>query len=322
MAAKVRACARTLGTLIIVLGVAGATSHADLSSEFAGFETAWDVGVSGLTSSYHSDTKSGTVLPDYMHVLGPGRVEYPFDIGAVPSPGHHAPAIARIFDEGAIGVKVVGGDLVIRAAGGLDPQTGYYYHGRHTWYGQGDVFITVDDSAGISHYSLLSIWARDDMGNPRRIDGSVFDAAQAFHTQGGAGGTSLEGHLVGLSSNDDVVRTGGKGSYYPDYSPAPEGLDYRAFVQGGTDVGDAGLTHGSTWDTGLGDVNQKWYVQTWTLPMSWLSSDSVFTIGLHKTSSCGNDQLGMVTTVVPAPSALLLGGIGLSLIRWATKRRP
>ena len=47
------------------------------------------------------------------------------------------------FDEGGLGVKVQGGNLILRVAGGLDPLNGWYYNRYKTWYSQGDVFITV-----------------------------------------------------------------------------------------------------------------------------------------------------------------------------------
>lgn len=315
MVPRISRGARAFGALIVVLCVGGGALHADLSSEFAGFEAVWEIGVSGLESSYHSPTKIGTTLPNYLPVLGPGRVTYP--VGQVPSPGG---SLGQIFDEGVLGVNVQGGSLVLRVAGGLDPLTGYWHSGWNTWYGQGDVFVTVEDSVGIRHYALLNAWARDSCGAPLTLDGSAFDQAQAFHVTGGAGGTSLEGHLVSLTQDNHVALTAGAGSYDPSYVPAPWGLDYRALAQGGTVLGDAGLTHDSTWDIGLGDVNQEWYLQTWTVPIDWLSSDSVFTIALHKTTTCGNDQIGDLY-VVPAPSAVVLGALGLGLVGWARKRR-
>ena len=277
---------------------------ADLSTAFAGYTTVSEVGMSGLQSSYYADTKSGVTLPDYMFSLGPERVSYPHGVGQVPSPGG---GVGRVFDEGVMGLRVQGGNLIIQVAGGLNPAEGYYYSGWHTWYGQGDVLITVEDTAGISHFALLNSWASDG-ASYRTLNGGHFDAAQDFHT-GAGGGTDLQGHLVSLSSTNDVVLAGGQGSYRPSYSPPPEGLDYRVYAQGGTDIGDAGLEHSSVWDVGLGGVGQDWFLQTWMFPTNWLSSDPVFTIGLHKSASCGNDQIGMVT-VVPAPGALVLGLLG------------
>ena len=121
-----------------------------LADQFAGYETVWEVGVSGLQSSYYTDTQSGTTLPDYMFTLGPDRVSYPHGVGEVPSPGG---LVGENFDEGALGVKVEGGNLVVQVAGGLNPLTGYYYDGWKTWYGQGDVFVTVEDTVGIRQYA-------------------------------------------------------------------------------------------------------------------------------------------------------------------------
>lgn len=255
-----------------------------------------------------------------MFTLGPDLVSYPGSIDTVPSPGG---STGSHFDEGGLGVKVEGGNLIVRVAGGLNPLEGYYYDGWDTWYGQGDVFITVDDSAsGVKNFALLNDWALDagsDSGY-RRLDGSHFDEAQRFHTglnlDGSAYGDDLQGHLLSLSLTDDVVLIGGAGAYTPG---SVDGLDSRVYAQAGTDEGDAGLVHNTTTDEGLVSAAQTWYIQTWTVPTNWLSSDPVFTIGLHKAASCGNDQIGMVT-VVPIPPAVILGMIGLSVTRLKLRR--
>jgi len=291
---------------------------ADLSA-FSDYTAVSEIGVSGLQSSYSADTKTWTALPDYMFTLGPERVTYPHGVGQVPSPGG---TIGKVFDEGVMGVKSQGGDLMIQVAGGLNPLTGYYHNGWKTWYGQGDVFVTVEDTTGISHFALLNSWARDGAGNPLTLDGGHFDAAQEFHTgldsdTGATIGSNLEGHLVSLSSTDDVVMAGGTGSYDPGYSVGglPEGLDYRIYAQGGTDTGDAGLAHSEEAAYG-----QTWYIQTWTVPTNWLSSDPVFNIGLHNAPSCANDQIGMVT-VVPAPGAFVLALAGLGSVGLIGKKK-
>ena len=130
----------------------------------------------------------------------------------------------------------------------------------------------------------------------------------------------MEGHLVSLTEDANVALVGGAGSFHPGFSPAPEGLDYRIFAQGGQDMGEAGLVHDTVTDTGFGGVEQTWYVQTWTLPISSLSATPAFTLGLHKAASCGNDQIGMVT-VVPAPTAIILGQVGLATLWWFTRKR-
>lgn len=322
--------------VVLLLMTATGVSRADLADEFDGFTRVQEAGVSGLTSSYYDWAQSSpTALPASQEVLGSDRVSYPYGIGTVPSPGT---SVARNFDEGALGVMRDGTDLVIKVAGGLDPETGFYYSGWNTWYGQGDVFLSVLDSTHVvRHYALLNAWARDAQGDPRTLDGGHFDQAQAFHTTGGESGSSLEGHLVRLADLDDIVLAGGSGAYAPTYSPPPEGLDYRVFAQGGTDLGDADLdTSGRASDAGLGGVVQTWYIQEWRFPMEWLSTDKYFTLGLHKAASCGNDQIGMLTSitkpitpqddppVVPAPGAMALGGVGLALVGWAkrnTRRR-
>ncbi len=248
---------------------------------------------------------------------GTKHVTYPHGIGQVPSPGGTQ---GRLFDEGVLGVKVQGGDLIVQVAGGLNPQTGYYYDGWDTWFGQGDVFLTVADSSGTSNFALLSAWAKDIAGsyrrlgvldrnpydgvyNDRNLNNDPYEIARQFHM-------GLEGQLVSLSTDSDVALTGGRGSYYPGYhgNGLPHGLDYRVFAQGGSSVGDAGLVAGTVSD------GQQWFLQTWTVPLDWLSTDQSFTVGLHSAVSCSNDQIGLTTQVVPVPAALILGLAGFGTV--------
>ena len=207
-------------------------------------------------------------------------------------------------------------DLVVQLAGTMDPRTGYYHSYFGVWYGQGDVFLTVADDDGVRQYALLNAWARRYDGSGRRLDGGHYDDAQAFHLNGGANGAGLEGHLIRLNESGDVVCVGGDGAYAPDYTPQPQGLDHRVFAQGGSDLGDAGLALGTTRDLGLDNVEQDWFVQTWTFPVTWLSSAGTFDLGLHATTSCGNDQIAMLTDIspVPVPGAVLLGMLGLGVL--------
>ncbi len=316
-------CVRWGGLCLLLIGVVAPAASADLSVAFDGFDAVFETGVSGLTSSYFDYTRSGGVgnyVPDTLFSLGSDRVLYPHGVGSVPSPGG---AIGRMFDEGALGVKHVGADLVIQLAGTMDPLAGYYHSYFGVWYGQGDVFLTVADDAGVRQYALLNAWARRWNGSGRRLDGGHYDEAQAFHLGGGINGTDLEGHMVRLNEHEDVVCVGGAGAYAPDYVPQPTGLDYRVFAQGGDDLGDAALVHGTTRDTGLDGMEQDWFVQTWTVPVTWLSTSQTFELGMHATASCGNDQIALVTDVshTPAPGALLLGALGLGLLPLSRGKR-
>lgn len=297
-----------LFTVVAICLAGTAIASADLVSEFAGFSSVWETGVSGLTSSYYADTIAGLPVTgpttgSFAPAFGPSRVDYP-GVGEFPSPGGE---VGTHFDQGVLGVKVGGGNLTIQLASGLDPVAGYYSSGWNTWYGQGDLFLAVSDSAGLSHFALLDTWARDEQGVPRELNGGHFAAAKTFHVSGGAGGSSLEGHLVRLGENADVTLTGGTGSY--NAGNAPTGLDIRAFAQGGLDRGDAGLIQAS-----LTDLGQTWYVQTWTIPLSSLSADGTFDVGLHATASCGNDQIGGGFSV-PEPASVLLALSGLLIFR-------
>jgi hypothetical protein len=46
----------------------------------------------------------------------------------------------------------------------------------------------------------------------------------------------------------------------------------------------------------------------------------VFEISLHQTTSCGNDQIGMVAAV-PLPGAVVLGMLGLGAAGWRLRRQ-
>lgn len=285
---------------MLILGTV--TTGADFITEFAGFEAINEAGVSGLRSSYFADTKaglplSGPTISDNLAVFGPQRVSYPSGIGEVPSPGG---SIGANFDQGALGLKVEGNELVFKIATALDPTTGYYHSGFGAWYGQGDLFVSVEDSAGVNHFALLNAWARDAKDKAVNYNKNFYNKAENFHIKGGERNDSLEGHLVALQYDSDVLLTGGTGAYTA--SNAPSGLDRRVFAAGGFDLGDAGLSMGSFTDGG-----RTWYTQSWRVELASFTSDQEFAIGLHSAASCGNDQIGHVFNVaIPEPAALFL----------------
>jgi hypothetical protein len=286
---------------------AACAANADLIDHFAGYQTVWEIGTSGLQSSYDADTRanhalSGAITGSALPTLGLNRVTYP-GVGEVPSPGG---ALGPIFDQGAIGVQADGDQLTVQLATALNPLTGYYVDGFQSWYTQGDVFLSVQDATGVSQFALLTSWARDPAGSPIAPNRDFFADAQLFHLTGGAGSSSLEGHLVRLTDDADVAATGGAGAY--GSSNAPSGLDLRAYANGGMDLGQAGLLHSQLIDNG-----KTWYVQQWTLSLDALSSAQSFDIALHAAPSCGNDQIGGIFRV-PEPGALLIAVVGAALI--------
>ncbi len=299
-----------------MLAGCAAFAQADLLDFFTDYITFNDIGVSGLESTYYADTKnglpiSGPVTASFLPVLGPSRVTYPSGVGQVPSPGG---GIGKHFDQGLLGVKVENGNLILKLAGGLDPQSGYYHSGWKSWYGQGDLFLSIFDSRGVTHYALLSAWARDGQGQPISLNGGHFNAAQNFHVAGGAGGTSLEGHLVRLESDSQVTLTGGTGAYHAGI--APPGLDLRTFAADGIDLVYANLVHDVVHDLG-----QNWYVQTWTIGLGHLSADGTFVVGMHAAVSCGNDQIGgEVSISVPEPSTIGILIVGATLLLGLRRR--
>jgi hypothetical protein len=295
---------KRIAVVAVVLAGVG-IANADLIQAFADFNYTSEVGVSGLQSSYYTDTKAnvavtGPTTGSHLPVFGPDRVTYPNGIGQVPSPGG---AIGAQFDQGVLGIKLVDDNVVFQIATALNPQTGYYHSGWQTWYGQGDLFLDLADSAGVRHFALLNSWGRDSSGSPISLNGGHFASARSFHLTGGSGGASLEGHLVSLSGNNQVTMSAGTGAY--GASNAPVGLDLRTYVSGGTDLGSAGLVHSSVVDSG-----RTWYLQTWTVPVGTLSNDATFDIGLHAAASCGNDQIGGLYSVPePGSMMLLLAGV-------------
>jgi len=290
-----------LGTLLLA---SAGVALADLVDYYVGYDAVWEVGVSGLKSSYYADTKvnkavTGPSTGSSLAALGPDRVSYPSGIGTVPSPGGQ---IGPNFDQGVLGLLNNGSTLTFRLATALNPQTGYYYNSQQAWFGQGDLFLDVADDAGTRHFALLNYWPRDPQGNPLTLNGGQFASARAFHL---AGPDSLEGHLIRLASNSDVTMTGGTGAYTPGNAPA--GLDLRAYANGGTDLGYANLTLDVTTYAG-----RTWYVQTWTVPRNLLSDAPEFALGAHAAASCGNDQIGYAWAV-PEPAALAVALMGLLL---------
>ncbi len=288
--------------ILATLAAAAAPALAGLASQFAGYRSTSQIGVSGYQSSYHGDSAAnrsvtGQTIANSLAVFGANRVSYPNGVGSVPSPGG---AFGAQFDMGMLGIRVRGNQMSVRLASRIDPNTGVYSSSHKTWYGSGDVFLGIEDSAGVRQFALLQTWARDRAGQAVDYGKGFFDAAEAFHLNG------REGHLVSLTRDRDVQTTGGPGGYSRNNAPA--GLDVRAFAKGGTDLGFANLTHGQVQDLG-----QTWYLSTWTFDLSRITSDSAFGISLHSTASCGNDSIGM-TLPVPAPAAAVLGTLGLALI--------
>ncbi|MFO0839995.1 MAG: hypothetical protein U1D55_15920 [Phycisphaerae bacterium] len=297
---------RFLAILTVMIAVVPAM--AGLASQFSGFTSINEIGVSGLQSSYHGDSKAnrsvtGSTIAHSLAVFGTNRVSYPGGVGSVPSPGG---AFGQQFDFGMLGVKVQGGQMTVRVASRIDPHAGVYSQAFQTWYGAGDMFLSLQDGSGVRQFALLSSWARDRNGNAINLGKGNFNASQQFHLSGGAGHSSLEGHLVALSRDNQVQITGGPGAYTT--SNAPAGLDVRAFAKGGNDLGSASLSHGQVFDYG-----QNWYLQTWTFNLGRITHDSTFAVSLHTAASCGNDQIGM-TVPVPAPAAFALGAVGLAMV--------
>ena len=284
--------------------VSAAAAHADLITTFSGYQTVDEVGVSGLVSSSAPDTilglaVGGSTIGNTLPVFGPERVSYPSGIGQVPSPGG---SVGMQYDEGVLGVRLFDDHLIFRIATAVDPQTGRYHNGWKTWYGQGDLFIDVQDSTGISHFALLSAWARDGNGHPVEVNQNHYPAAERLHTGGDDEEAGREGHLIRLNGDGEVAMSGGHGAY--NGGNAPAGLDLRVFATGGDDLGFANLTHSVVIDSG-----KTWHIQTWTVPAELLSADVIFDFGLHTAVSCGNDQIGGGFSVPePSGAALMVGG--------------
>lgn len=293
-----------LATVAVAL-ITTTAAYADLTAVFSGFDATWGIGTSGHKSSYHDDTVAGNPVAggltgSALPVFSPDLVSYPAGIGEVPSPGG---AIGLEYDQGAIGIAATPGGLSIRLASALDPRLGVFNDRRQVWYGQGDVFVAVNDSDGVRHYALLNEWAKDGDDLPIDINHGYFNAARDFHLAGGNGGESLIGDLVELKFNGDVALSGGSEAYGP--GNAPDGLDLRMFAEDGDFVADGDLTI-----TEVIDSNRTWYVQTWTVPLDAFSGDASYKLALHAGVSCGNDQAGGIF-FIPEPTSFVLLAIGL-----------
>jgi len=294
-------------TIIAVLASTAALAQADLIDAFADYNTIWEQGVSGLRSSYGADTRTnqavtGPITGSELAEFESDRVSYPSGVGTHPSPGGE---IGSHFDEGALGYRVDDGNLVIQVASGMDPLTGYYHSQYRKWYGQGDMFLDVQDSTGVRHFALLNAWAHSESGDPRAYNGNHFNSARSFHLPDD---DSREGNLVQLVENRDVALAGGPGAYRSNR--APTGLDTRIFAKDGIDLGFMDLEL----ETIVG-ANQNWYLQRWTVPLATLSADPEFDVGLHIATTCGNDQIGTTGRSIPEPCTLLLIAAGLAMQR-------
>ena len=290
-------------TMLTVCGLA----RADLIDTYNGFDWFRSDGTTGLVSSYYSDvaagqTITGTTTSTSLATFGPNRVSYPNGVGEVPSPGG---SLMHYFDLGAVGVKADGNDLTFQLTSGMDPETGYYTSSDNTWIGIGDLFIDVSDSAGVRHYALLSTWGTEQSGAPLTYNGGYYSDAMSFHLTGD-GGSSLIGHLVKLTCNDDIMISGGTAAY--NGGNAPTGLDRRIFASGGSDLGNGDLTLASLTDDGF-----NWYTQSWTINGSLLSQDAEYEISMHAGPTCANDQIGG-NVMVPEPTSLLLLLLGAGVL--------
>jgi hypothetical protein len=288
---------------ILAVGTAGVRASL-VTDEFTGFNYVDETGVSGLTSSYYYSISISDPRPNTLPELGPGRVNYP-SVGQYPSGG-------REYDEGVLGWRVEDGYLIVRVANGLNPLTGHLDDGA--MYGQGDMFLTVEDSGAVRQFALLNSWARNG-SIPITLGGTGytgFNTAQAFHVGG------MEGHMVLLNSDSDVAFSQGYRTYspLPGPYPPPQGVDSRVFAQGGVDLGSAGLTH-EFYD--VSGSSNDWYIQTWAIPLQWMSGDGEFDFSLHMAPTCANDQIAMnghVEGGVPEPATLVLTLVGVGLWGW------
>lgn len=267
-----------------------------------------EVGVSGLQSSYHGLTLSH-VAYNNVPTLGPGRVNYPGGVGAVPSPGGN---LGRPFDQGVLGYKLNGSNITFGLATGLNPAAWQVLGGAYgnTKHGQGDLFIDVLSDSGMSHYAFLNnINSNQALGHS-----GYFDPAKNFRY---GSGPSV-GELVRLSTENDIAKIGGNYGYVRGGN-SPAGLDERVFAKGGTDmnVGTLNITSFLA-DEPLGNGSpMTFYLMEWTAPLSIFGTGPL-TFALHSTATCGNDQIGAIfstpTIQIPSPSALALGLIGFGWI--------
>jgi hypothetical protein len=309
---------------IIAVAVLGFASMAlaDVSASVS------EIGTSGQQSSYYANSPSNNDMTSNwfttMPTLSSQLVNYTDgSTGTVPSPGMNSPAEAAQFDQGTLALNISGGQVKVTLTTAMSPTAGYFDNGYwQRWYGQGDVFLSVDNAGAVKQYALLN-------NMPTVLDDGSFDAARNFRS--GTGATAATGDLVELGNTSQVAYIAGNGSYSATggYGPDAVGLDGRIYAQGGTPVGDGTLSITSTPNSfGYDGQSVTWYTETWTFAEGDLGAFDE--ISLHSATTCGNDQIGLdsglITSngprggTVPAPAAVLLGVLGLAGIG-ALKRR-
>lgn len=279
-------------------------------------------GTSGSVSSYYTNNYGNEIVSNWfttMPTLGPTLVYYTdANVGAVPSPGMYSPAEAAQFDAGTLALNITGGTVTVQMTTAMNPTTGYHDGSWNEWYGQGDMFLSVDNAGTVKQYALLNTM-------PPVLDDGGYDAARNFRTGGGA----APGDLVLLGNAGQVSYITGNGSYSgpSGYGADGVGLDSRIYANGGTVVAATAFSNGGQGTPGIGYDNQavNWYTETWTFAASNLGSFD--DIALHSAMTCGNDQIGLDSGLivynranVPAPAAVLLGLLGLTGVGFLKRR--
>ena len=244
--------------------------------ELNGFEVVEDgVGTTGRHSSYHGfglDDDECFEVPSF----GEERVRFS---------GRLIPAAGVEYDEGVIGVRIDGDDLVVAVAAGVGSQKWTRGNGGNI-IGQGDLFVTVRQNGDLYQFALLN-----DLNSGKSLaNEGRWRAAQMFRYSDQA----EVGHAVLLTSEDHVSTSGGNQGHERGGN-SPVGLDERVFARGGEDTGVGKLDHYEF------DAQQPlegrevvtWNVSEWTIPLTVLGDEEeAMTLAFHIAPSCGNDQIG------------------------------
>ena len=190
-------------------------------------------------------------------------------------------------------------------------------------------FIGFDQAPIATFYSGITFqsgsggsdWvARDATSNSYNVSswpsGTAYNGAW-YWIYGNVGATTA----LDYTGNDGIISFDDKNATFVELGYcANSAFHLEAYDAGGnlldTDVGQANLRYINGNESGPG-----------TLHVDWNGLDYIAYVIVHDTGNFWvvdniiTDATGIVTNPIPAPGAILLGGIGVALVGWLRKRR-